>query len=259
MIMKINIKDIAIISLLAVNSASFSSTEGQSANLHSNFRFAAYLGPNWARIPSSNLYFIGETDTLHSSTRPTDFSWGLGGAYQWFPSNANPMNLHDISLGVDLFSFKTTQEGKVWQYDLPALYNYNYQLPLTNWRLMLNTELTMQALSIFNNGHDILPFIELGIGLSRNKLSYSDMPISGIADLGLNINSNTVNQFAWDIGAGFKMPFQWMDHHFEASLRYLYTDLNHAHSSDIANATITAPINVKASTQTLFFGCSVQV
>ena len=265
--MKINLKETLLIGLITFSSTGFSgsmmnSSEPMPYN-NPGFRFSAYLGPNWAHVSPSNIFLNGENDSLNFATQPTDFTWGFGAAYRWLTPNIYPLNLHDVSLGLDIIYFRTQQQGQTWQYDSPAFYNYNYQLPVSNLRFMFNTEWTIQPLpmqmNLFSQSTQIYPFIDAGIGVTRNTLSYNDTPVPGFGGAGLIIISNAQSQFAWDVGAGLKIPFQVKDHAVEASVRYLYTGLGHATTSGLANATLVAPMTINFSTQALLFGLSVLV
>lgn len=222
------------------------------------FRLSAYVGPNWSNVSPSGINLVNETDTFNSLTHPTDVTWGFGAAYRWLSPNTYFFNLHDVSLGMDFVYFQTKQQGMIWQYNDPTFANYNYNLPITSWRFMVNSEETFQALPLrFPHQTEIYPFINVGIGGASNEMSYNDTPIPAIGGLGLKVGSYTQSQFAWDAGAGLKVPFSFRSRTFEASVRYLYTDLGQATTSSQGNITLTAPITTHLSTQTLLFGLSV--
>lgn len=257
--MKISLKDLILISLL---SSSFSVISGSKPDLEgaSRLRFSAYAGAVWPKASSSGIYLIDETDTLNVSAHPKDVSWGVGASYRWLTPDTYLFNVSDVSLGLDLVSFKTQQQGQIWLYNDPAFFNYTYNLNISSWRVMANSEWTFQPLaSLFQHHSAIYPFIDLGIGMARNTMSYSDTPLPEIGGSGLLISERRQSQFAWDAGLGLKLPFALKHHTFEASLRYVYADLGKATTAALGNLRLAAPLTADLSTQTLMFGLSALI
>ncbi|MCB1827501.1 MAG: outer membrane beta-barrel protein, partial [Coxiellaceae bacterium] len=152
----------------------------------------------------------------------------------------------DISLGLDLFHINTKQQGDVWQFQLPIFNNLTYTLPISSTRILLNSEWGFRP--VF---HYVFPFIEAGIGFAINEASYNDAPKPGTTAMPLHLNHHTQGQFSYSIGGGFRIPVR---KNMEASLRFIYTDLGHAKTTNTGSITIAAPVSVALTTQTWVLG-----
>ncbi len=150
---------------------------------------------------------------------------------QWFPSIEPELNLY--------FLGSNTIRGDVWRFRSPNFNQLTYAIPVRSTRLMLDGALTIvskKKFSLYAIG---------GIGNAWNRVSYSDTD-SGTSCLNqrLNLNSNNLTNFAWELGAGLTYAF---NNRVGLSLEYLYTDLGKVRSSAVGTSgTITTPIIVPA-------------
>lgn len=219
----------------------------------SGFQVNAYLGGTTTVTSPGNLNLFGETDSLMPNQRQqTDFTWGLGGAYRFLaadlPSKLNL--LHDITLGIDYFYFQSNPEGNVWQFQQPTYDNYRYTMPVTSSRFMLDSEWTMNSF-----GPYISPFIEGGIGMAFNTLSYSDTPMLPDYYGSESVGKHSQQQFAYTVGGGIKVSVPQIKNTI-LSLRYLYANLGSAATSQAAAIPVSTPVTASLTTQTWVFGLS---
>lgn len=209
-----------------------------------------YAGATNSQVNPGRLFLINEIDSLHPSrndNRHTDFSWGGGVAYRFALPSSDQHVLHDIAAGVDLFYFKTTQNGYVWQYQHPDFNNYSYHLSIKSLRFMVNSEWTAHPL-----GRRLFPFAVAGFGYARNTTSYQDSPLN-IGGEGIHLCGHSHYQFAYNLGAGLKMLLK---QHIAISFRYLYANLGDAVTSATGNVPLEAPLKTPLSTQAWLFGLS---
>lgn len=208
----------------------------------SGFQISAYGGVSNVTITPGDLKGFGETDSLHPNGRKqNDFTRGLGGAYRFILPASVQKILHDIAAGVDLLSFQTIQKGHVFLFDSHFYDNYYYTMPIKSIRLMADGELTFQPL-----GSYLYPFIVAGVGVARNTANYYDTPVIP-GTIGLSINSNTQNQFAYTAGVGMKFL---LPQHVILSFHYLYVDLGNAQTSQTATVPLAAPVTIPITTNT---------
>lgn len=216
----------------------------------SGFHYSVYGGAAYSKINPGNLVFIGETDSLvpnESDHQQTNFTGGLGAAYHFLMSEAHKGNpLHDASIGLDFFYFKTTQKGEIWQFQLPAFNNFTYDLPVSSARLMANSELTFNHI-----GSRLFPFIQGGIGMASNRASYNDVPVPGIGGNGVVINADSQYQFVYALGGGVKIL---LNQKLNLSFRYVYSDLGNVSTAQTSNFTLLSPIKSTLSTQDFLVG-----
>ncbi|WP_133128105.1 outer membrane protein [Legionella nagasakiensis] len=231
------------VSILLVTTSVWAGMEssGPQANL--------YVGATNSQVNPGKLYLIEEVDSLHpAGDRHTDFTWGLGLGYRFVLPPSTQSILHDISAGLDLFYFKTTQNGSVWQYQHPDFNNYRYQLPIKSLRFMVNSEWTAHPL-----GARLFPFAVAGFGYARNTASYQDYPLADVGGTGVHLDSRVHYQFAYNLGAGLKLL---LTQNMDISFRYLYTKLGDAVTASSGNVSVEAPLKVPLSTQAWLFGLS---
>ncbi|AHE65615.1 outer membrane protein [Legionella oakridgensis] len=210
-----------------------------------------YAGATNSQVNPGRLFLINEIDSLHPSrndNRHTDFSWGGGVAYRFVLPSSNQHVLHDIAAGLDLFYFKTTQNGHVWQYQHADFNNYNYHLPIKSLRFMVNSEWTAHPL-----GRRLFPFAVAGFGYARNTASYQDYPLADVGGTGVHLDSRAHYQFAYNLGAGLKLL---LTQNMDISFRYLYTKLGDAVTAASGNVPLEAPLKTPLSTQAWLFGLS---
>ena len=180
----------------------------------------------------------------------TDFTWGVGGAYRFLAADLPPkLNLlHDITLGVDYFYFQSKPDGDVWQFQQPSYDNYRYTMPVTSSRVMFDSEWTLNPF-----GSYISPFIEGGIGMAFNTLSYSDTPMLPNYYGGETVSKHSQYQFAYTAGGGIKVAVPQIKNTI-LSLRYLYANLGSAATSQYAAIPVSTPVTASLTTQTWVLG-----
>lgn len=218
----------------------------------SGYKFSAYGGWQKQIIHPGSYALIGdETEQLvPDHSRATNFSWGLGTAYRFLtPNHKNILRYtHDISMGLDIFYFQATQNGRVMDYG--ESYEFDYRTKIQSLRFIGNMEWTFLPIT----SKAIYPFLEVGAGLASNANYYSDTPNSNSSNgVGITFSRHDIIQFAYDLGAGFKyMPSK----NVEVSLRYLYSNLGSVRSGTKASLPIDTAYNFSLKTQSLFLGLS---
>lgn len=211
----------------------------------SGFAYSIYTGVTIPRINQGKLLLIGETDALVANKQQqNEWTWGLGGAYHVMIQNAPP--LHDVSLGLDLFHFRTAQNGETWQYQHPSFNNFTYKLPVTSTRVMVDTEWTLSPIA-----SNLFLFAQGGVGVAYNTASYHDTPMPSINGTGTTISSNSQGRFAYAFGGGTKII---LNQKLNLSFRYVFTNLGNATTSQTANLTLLGPIKSTLSTQDWLIG-----
>jgi hypothetical protein len=239
--MSYRFKAVFIISLL---SASLSAMADINT---SGYQLSAYAGATRSTIDSSAThaqYTIVSPSTPYNQR--TDFSWGAGLAYRFLipPTQKSTQLLHDISLGWDIYTFQTGQDGPTWLNQPAALNQYAYNTTITSLRYIVDSEWTFKP--IF---HRLFPFIEGGLGFSYNRLAYTPDTDDGYT----LINKASQYAFAYTAGAGLKFS---INPKLQVSLRYLYTHLGNASLNQVANIPLTTPISMSLYTQSGLLGLS---
>lgn len=215
---------------------------------NSGLQVSIYVGATETAISPGDLQFSGENDSLiPNHLNVWGVSWGLGLAYRFVQPSCAPYNLlHDITLGLDYFYLQGQQNGQVWQFENPSMYNFNYTLPLHSSRLLVDSEWTFHPI-----GTRTFPFIEGGMGFTANRTNYYDAPVPGLTGTSTIINKNTKYQFTYTVGGGFKFL---IIPSLEASLRYLFSDLGHGTTATTGSTTLVAPVRTALTTQSILFG-----
>lgn len=228
----------------------------------SGIRLSAYGGVQRLTVdPSSFTLAGGQIERLAPYHKmENDFTGGVGAAYRFIPAQTSRIArfANDISIGLDVFYFEAVQSGDTFDYRI--FNNFNYRLNVQSVRFMANGEWTFPAILSW-----IYPFLEGGIGIASNTASYFDTPNanapSGInlslgTSTGVNIAKGTTTQFAYDVGAGVKVPLY---QHLELSFRYLYANVGAANTSKNANLPVTSAVHVSLAPQTWLLGLSYLV
>ena len=216
-------------------------------------------GSSYALSKQGRIFFPAQTfrtDTFNVFGNEINFASGAGFAYEkTLDSNKNiPWNIFQrVSLGVNAYYNEGSQNGSVYEYSLPDFNNATYAMNIKSYRLMLDTEWDLTPLRF-----GIMPFVEAGIGGAQNTMSFQNIPRPNIgADGGyykLSGDSNT--QFAYEIGAGLKIP---VNSNFTISARYLFVDKGKAESELIDLQTgveLARPIQTNVQSQSVLFGLS---
>lgn len=213
----------------------------------SGFQLSLYGGVADTSISDSHYTLEGNQIEVLApeDDNSVNFAWGLGLAYRFVFLNF----LHDISIGLDMFHFMSSQTGDVLDYGM--LDNSTYHLGFKSTRLMADSEWTFHPV-----GQWLYPFIEAGIGFTANTTHYENTPDSQAAwEVGQNMPDNTIYQFAYNVGGGLKIP---LSHRIELSFRYLYAGLGSA-VTDATTAFLptTAGIDTPVHSQTWLIGLSL--
>ncbi len=197
------------------------------------------------------------TDTFNANGNPVDFAVAGGITYDVvIGPNYNNLNylFHDVLLGVNGYYNQTSRDGTVLEYGLTDFANSTYNMHVKSGRLMLDTELDFHPLwkNIFT------PFVELGLGIARNTLSFKNNPLPNIgADGGYySLSDHSQTQFAYEVGAGIKVP---INNHLVLSARYLYANAGNAESDTLDGNTgviLARPIKVSVDSQSILLGLS---
>lgn len=224
-------------------------------------KISLYGGSAFVQTTHSNLVLDDtETDTLtHPHKRSTQFEFGGGLAYNVLlaPEDLEQRYLiHSISFGVDTFRWQAQRKGLVLLFGDPTLADYHYTMPLKSTSYLANTEINIHPV------WGIMPFVELGAGIAHNKIGYHDNPQPGIPSGQVHLHSKSMNNFAYDLGAGLKVA---VTDHVELSLRYLYANLHSAKTSRRGTINVSGtefpivaaePVTARLRTQSVLLGLS---
>lgn len=162
------------------------------------------------------------------SATSTEFEPGFGISYAFPMQNLTSVFggyyiLHDISIGANAYYLSGDRSGQVYNIiNSPSTLINDYHTTLSSWQVMLDSEFDFYPIFA-----QVMPFVEFGLGDAINKMSYGEVndPNATANSLPINYQSHTSNNFAYQVGAGFKMP---VTAHGTVSLRYLYTDMGGA-------------------------------
>lgn len=200
------------------------------------------------------------------SFRQDSFKYGGGGNINFAPAAGvsydvvigpnkyNPWYLfRDISLGVNVYYNQTSRSGSVYEYSLPDFNNSTYSMNVKSGRLMLDTEWDIHPL-----WYNVIPFVEAGLGVAQNTMSFKNKPRPNIGAGGgnYNLDDHSKIQFAYEIGAGVKLP---VSDHFVVSARYLFANAGDAESGTSDNDTgvlLAKPIKTSVESQSVLLGLS---
>ncbi len=220
-----------------------------------NFGLSAQLGLSNLHVGSSTIQVTPtETDTLHQQENPNvpEFTLGLNylvplphirewHGFTFFPALVPVLNFRYI---------KQEITGEVWQYQEPAMNNYNYNLSIDSLRFMLDV-----ALILFSYQEKTSFFIFGGVGNAWNQIGYQDTAVPGVPGGELHLNNRTNSGFVYELGGGIFYP---LDQCMSVFLEYRY-----AHFPKIRTASSGTldgiPVNVPSATfpfysQTISFG-----
>lgn len=195
------------------------------------------------------------SDSFDTSSKPIDFAAALGITYDdIIDPNTCYFNylFHDVSLGFNIYWSHSSRDGTVLEYNLPDFANSSYDMNLEHVRLMLDTELDFRPIYM------IMPFIMGGIGVAKNTLNFKNTPFPNIgADGGFySLPNNTQLKFAYEVGAGIKVPIR---NCIVFSVRYLYANAGQAESGkwdDSTEVRLRKPISINVISQSILFGLS---
>lgn len=249
----------------SIDSAAKSQSAGMESNLtvispsESHIAASILLGGSTSSFDEHQQIFFPadafRTDSFEIDNHDTDFAPAVGVAYEKIVDGgvSSWHFMHSYSLGVNIYYNENTPEGSVYEYSLPDFNNSTYTLEVKSYRIMVDTELAFRPLYF-----GVMPFIKAGIGGARNKLSFQNLPRPDIgADGGYyHLGDNGKNNFAYEIGAGIKLP---VSQHFVLSAHYLYADLGDAESRVSDNQTgvvLASPLKTDVHTQSVLFGLS---
>ena len=168
---------------------------------------------------------------------------------QWFTSIEPEINGYYLG--------KSSIKGDVWRFGSPNYNDMTFRMPIESYRLMLDGALTVVSKKQYSL------YVIGGIGNTWNRVNYNDVNPNGIpcVDQGLNLNSTTHSNFAWEVGAGLSYAF---NNRLSLSLEYLYADLGNIKTSGtgFTGAIPTpalVPANFELTSQAALLGLHVAI
>lgn len=189
-----------------------------------------------------------ETDTLNQTKNPWRLTGGVGVGYLYTPNcSGGACVISGVSLGADAYYLQAKPQGTVYQFGVPALNNYTYEMPIKSTRVMAD-------LRVFSKTYYHIGIFALaGIGPSWNKISYQEVPVSGIpANTDVDLDSKTKTKFTYQFGGGL---FANISRHFAVLVSYQYTNFGTlSTSTNSSNFTLVNPIDVKFKTNSIMAG-----
>lgn len=197
-----------------------------------------------------------ETDSVIVGQVAGSTLWKFGIGYSLFAEQLKNRAFL-TNLLMELNFYRSTQgaaSGVVWQYQLPQFENYSFRAPIKSTRLMLEIKPSLFF------WHGLSPYPILGVGVTRNTISFNEKVISANADPNNNLilGSHSSMHFAYDLGMGVRVD---MGTHVAASLEYLYTNLGHVTSSAVSanGAPVMSPPRFGLSTRAVLLGFSWKI
>jgi opacity protein-like surface antigen len=179
------------------------------------------------------ITYIEDNDKLNVEDQLTAFEGAVGIGYVW-PLNCKSkckslVWFPDAKLAVNAYGFEGDIKGDVWQFGLADLNNFDYEVDITSYRLMLDGSLSVLSWKKWSW------FVLGGIGESWNRLSYQHRPNNSDipADSGITLDPHWDTTFAWEVGTGIKYD---ITQRLGLSLTYLFTDLGKLKLSDDGHA-----------------------
>jgi opacity protein-like surface antigen len=197
------------------------------------------------------------TDSFEAQGNKINFASGLGMAYEKIlDSNKDTLGniFQSISIGVNAYyNDNSRNRGSVYEYSLADFNNATYNMNVKSFRLMLDTEWSLHPLYF-----GIMPFVEAGVGGAQNTMNFQNIPRPNIGADGGNykLSDNTQTQFAYELGAGLKIP---LSSHFTVSACYLFVDKGKTESDLFDTETgvfLASPIKTNVQSQSVLFGLS---
>jgi len=197
------------------------------------------------------------TDSFQAQGNTINFASGAGIAYEKIlDSNKYTLGtiFQSISAGVNAYyNDNSRNRGSVYEYSLADFNNATYKMNVKSFRLMLDTEWALHPLYF-----GIMPFVEAGVGGAQNTMNFQNIPRPNIGADGGNykLSDNAKTQFAYELGAGLKIP---LSSHFIVSARYLFVDKGKADSDLLDTKTgvlLASPIKTNVQSQSVLFGLS---
>lgn len=235
---------------------SFATQSLHATDSSSHYQLNAYLGGTTSVISSDTINLIGETDRLspQGNSAHTQLTWGFGAAYRAEPPPAFQPFIKEISLGPEFFYFNTQQWGDVWQYQLPEMNNFTYQLSLKSSRVLAASEITLHPIT-----PKAFPFLAWGLGVANNQTAFDETARPTYDSTSLTILPHHESHFAYSLGGGLKLDLSdWgaTAKGMQCSFRYLYVNLGHVHTGAGASTALAAPLDVGLYTHTWVAGLS---
>ncbi|MDO8953800.1 MAG: outer membrane beta-barrel protein [Gammaproteobacteria bacterium] len=224
----------------------------------SNVEISAAVGPNWVQANDTVTVIpiftppdeIDSILTQHVSSTPV---WKLGMGYHFFADSLSHRQFfNDLLVELNFYRSSETINGKVYQYQNPLYYTFNFSAPIRSTRLMLDAKPGLVS-------YDKMSFYPiLGAGIAWNSSAYQETALPGTASSPLLLNANTKSSFAYDLGAGVRMD---ITPSLQVSLEYLYSNLGDiVMTVNPANdATLTSPPQFKLSSQTVMLGLNWKI
>ena len=200
------------------------------------------LSDGYLEVTSSETDRLIQTNNNNWNTLAAQ----LGVGYVYYSSNYNPYSDQAqwfTSIEPEINGYYLGQnsiKGDVWRFGSPNYNDMTFSMPIESYRLMLDGALTVVSQKQYSL------YVIGGIGNTWNRMNYNDADPNGIpcVDQGLNLNSTTHSNFAWEVGAGLSYAF---NNRLSLSLEYLYADLGSLKTSGTGfTGAITTPALVPA-------------
>lgn len=207
-------------------------------------------------LGNSNLGVTStETDRLHETSNPTtpEFSLGINYTFpfisslhsnniDWFPAIKTALNVRYLQQKIT---------GNVYQYQDPAMNNYDYRLHLYSIRLMLDAMLTL-----FTVQNTTSVYLLGGVGNAWNELDYQDsIDATGVQGGALKLNNHNTNGFTSEIGGGVLYSLKKQIDVF-LEYRYEHSQSLHTGATGVINGmpVSVSPASFPFSSQTIALG-----
>jgi opacity protein-like surface antigen len=164
--------------------------------IFSSWEFDLGLGfilnsPEPTRINISNY----ETDQLVQTKSPTNLSYYIGVRTPGASTPKIPW-LKSLTLGLSNYYTTLQTNGSVYQYQVPLLNNYTYNMDLSVDDLLLELKFD------FHSFYRVTPFLVFGTGIGFGTLSYNETANPGVPGGQNELGTHNQTLWAFDIGAG---------------------------------------------------------
>lgn len=192
-------------------------------------------GTEGALLPISAV----QTDSLFSQNQTNHLGFTLSGK-RVIPMDNNAYIEH-IDIGPSLYYSFNRMNGKVLEFRLPALDNFNNTYKAKNFSAIAEGDV------VFNTNMNLHPFVTAGLGAAWIRTQYDDtVELGGDANQEVHLDSKDNVKFTYNLGAGayFNMSKQWI-----FGVRYFY---QHVGKVETADNSIFAPMEVDANTHNAY-------
>lgn len=246
--MRLNTKKCGV--LIFLLGMSVATAHAKKSSMFSDFEISAAGGVNWLNTDNTHLVVSPfETDSDRVDSTTTDGAWKAGIGYYLFEQKLHQRKfINHLLLELNVYGTSNTIDGKVWQYELPQFYNYDFSAPLSSTRLMLDFKPSLVTWNRFT------PYLIVGIGATWNTASYKETALDGIdPSSALSLSDNTQTQLAWDLGAGINVA---VTDQVSITAEYIYAFLGNVEPAHGANLLEVPSFSYQI--ESLLFGLSIK-